>query len=77
MTETSDDKMCVNENLKVTFSHRGLYVSPWIFPFLQGVLYQRDKRKATGTVTFILYPEIRRKQQYKVLLGDRDALAVT
>lgn len=76
MTETSDDKMCMNENLEVTFSHRELYVCPWIFPFLLGVLYQRDKRKATGTVTFILYPEIRRKQQYEVL-DDRDALAMT
>lgn len=77
MTETSDDKMCVNENLKVTFSHRELYVCPWIFPFLLGVLYQRDKRKATGTAAFILYPEIHRKQQYEVLLDDQDALAVT
>lgn len=76
MTETSDDKMCMNENLKITFSHRELYVCPWIFPFLLGVLYQRDKHKATGTVTFILYPEIRRKQQYEVL-DDRDALAMT
>lgn len=29
------------------------------------------------TVTFILYLEICRKQQYKVLLDDQDALAVT
>jgi len=66
----------VNVNLKFQFSHRLIYLCPWIFPFLLGVLYQRDKRKATGTVTFILYPEIRRKQQYEVL-DDRDALAVT